>query len=196
MLLRFADLKGMEVLANKEGKLLGTVRRLQLDSKKKIVTGLVFKGKGLASEHWTKVKGIQRIGQDVVFLSDMSVVQKTQPTGRDVKGMLGLPVTSLDGKRLGSLADVVVESTRWSIVALTLDNGGEVEVMPEAVFGEDTVLLQKGAHEKIHSKKGSSASFLSRVFNSAEEEVKVSQAKKRKSTPGKRTKKTIPKRGT
>ncbi len=57
----------------------------------------------------------------------------------------GLPITSLDGKRLGALDDLIVETTNWSIAALALDSGGEVDLSKDAVFGEDTILLQKGA---------------------------------------------------
>jgi sporulation protein YlmC with PRC-barrel domain len=190
MLLRFADLKGMEVLAEKEGKLLGSIRRLQIDSKRKTVLGIVFKGRGLSSEHWTNVKAIKRVGQDVIFLSDMKAVLDDIPKGRDVKDLLGLPVTSLDGKSLGSLSDVIVDPQKWSVVALSLDNGGEIEVMPEAVFGEDTVLLQKGAAGLVQKGKSSKAGFLSRVFGAEDDkEEQTSQSKAGKKTTKSRKKK-------
>jgi sporulation protein YlmC with PRC-barrel domain len=172
MQLKFANLKGMEVLADKEGRLLGPVRRLQIDSKRKSVLGLVFKTRGISSEQWTPISKIDRIGEDVVFLPDTKAVRDDQPSGRDVKDMLGLSVTSLDGKRLGALQDVILETESWSVVALALDNGGEVPVGSESVFGEDTILLQKGAADQIRAgKKSSQSGFLARVFSPEDEEV-------------------------
>ncbi len=172
MQLKFANLKGMEVLADKEGRLLGPVRRLQIDSKRRSALGLVFKSRGISSEQWTQVSKIDRIGEDVIFLPDAKAVRDDQPSGRDVKDMLGLSVTSLDGKRLGALQDVILETETWSVVALALDNGGEVPVGSESVFGEDTILLQKGAADQIRTgKKSSQSGFLARVFSSEDEEV-------------------------
>jgi sporulation protein YlmC with PRC-barrel domain len=172
MRLKYANLKGMEVLANKEGRLLGPVRRLQIDSKRRAALGLVFKSRGISSEQWAQISKIERIGEDVIFLPDAKSVRDDQPQGRDVKDLLGLSVTSLDGKRLGALQDVILETEGWSVVALALDNGGEVEVGSESVFGEDTILLQKGAADQIRpGKKSPHSGFLARVFSSEDEEA-------------------------
>jgi sporulation protein YlmC with PRC-barrel domain len=172
MQLKFANLKGMEVLADKEGRLLGPVRRLQIDSKRKSALGLVFKARGISAEQWTQVSKIDRIGEDVIFLPDAKAVRDDQPAGRDVKDMLGLSVTSLDGKRLGALQDVILDTESWSVIALALDNGGEVAVGSESVFGEDTILLQKGASDQVRpGKKSAHSGFLARVFSSEDEEV-------------------------
>lgn len=172
MRLKFANLKGMEVLAYKEGRLLGPVRRLQIDSNRKSVLGVVFKARGISKEQWSKVSKIDRIGEDVIYLPDVKAVRDDPPQGRDIKDMLGLSVTSLDGKFLGALQDVILDTDKWSVAALALDNGGEVEVGSESVFGEDTILLQKGAADQIQpGKKSTHAGFLARVFSSEDEEI-------------------------
>ena len=183
MRIRYQKLKGMEVLANKEGRLLGSIRRLQLDSKKKIALGLVFKGKLMSGEHWSRVSGIERVGEDVVFLSAMRAVRDDEPSGRDVKDMFGLPVNTMDGKRLGALDDVVVDTDNWKIVGIVLDAGGAVEVGSEAVFGEDTVLLHEGAADDIVDDVDEQGGFLARVFSSDSESDR--SKKKKKSTPKK-----------
>jgi len=192
MQLKFANLKGMEVLADKEGRLLGPVRRLQIDSKRKAALGLVFKARGISGEQWTRVSKIDRIGEDVIFLPDAKAVRDDQPQGRDVKDMLGLAVTSLDGKRLGALQDVVIDTENWSVTALALDNGGEVAVGADSVFGEDTVLLQKGAADQVQpGKKSQHSGFLARVFSSEDEEVttEIEVIREPKKTTRRKTKK-------
>jgi sporulation protein YlmC with PRC-barrel domain len=184
MRVRFQSLKGMEVLADKEGRLLGSVKRLQIDSKRKAALGLVFKARGISGEQWTKVSGISRVGEDVIFLPDSKAVRDDEPSGRDVRDMLGLSVTSLDGKRLGALQDVILDTDKWTVAALALDNGGEVDLGPQTVFGEDTILLQKGAADQVRQTSDKQSGFLSRVFSSDEE----SPAKAKK--PAKRKRKT------
>jgi len=192
MQLKFANLKGMEVLADKEGRLLGPVRRLQIDSKRKAALGLVFKARGISGEQWAQVSKIDRIGEDVIYLPDAKSVRDDQPQGRDVKDMLGLSVTSLDGKRLGALQDVIIDAESWSVVALALDNGGEVAVGSDSVFGEDTVLLQKGASDQVRpGRKSQHSGFLARVFSSEDEEVttEIEVIREPKKTTRKKTKK-------
>ena len=192
MQLKFSNLKGMEVLADKEGRLLGPVRRLQIDSKRKAALGLVFKARGISGEQWAQVSKIDRIGEDVIFLPDAKSVRDDQPQGRDVKDMLGLAVTSLDGKRLGALQDVVIDTESWTVIALALDNGGEVSVGSESVFGEDTVLLQKGAADQVRpGRRSQHSGFLARVFSSDDEEatVEIEVIREPKKTSRKKSKK-------
>jgi sporulation protein YlmC with PRC-barrel domain len=179
--IRYQKIKGMEVLANKEGRLLGSIRRLQLDSRKKIALGLVFKGKLMSGEHWAKVAGVERVGEDVVFLSAMKTVRDDEPAGRDIKDMLGLPVNAMDGKRLGSLNDLVLDTETWKISAIVLDSGGAVEIGPDAVFGEDTVLLRSGAADEVIEEIDEQGGFLARVFQ-ADSPTKKKKAPARKTT--------------
>jgi len=190
--LKFTEIKGMEVLANKEGKLLGSVRRLQLDSKRKVALGLVFKTRG-SGEKWVKVSKIERIGEDVVFLTDKKAQLEDAPSGRDARDMLGLPVTSLDGKRLGTLDDVIIDTEDWSVAALVLDDGGEVDLEKDAVLGEDTILLQKGAYDQVRQGTGSGGGFLSRVFNPDEEDPPKKKARSR-AAGKKRTRRKVSKK--
>ncbi len=186
MKIRYQKLKGMEVLANKEGRLLGAVRRLQLDSKKKLALGLVFKGKLMSGEHWTKVSGVERVGQEVVFLSSMKAVRDDEPSGRDVKDMLGLPVMTQDGKRLGSLDDVIMDTETWKIAAIVLDSGGAVEIGQDAVFGQDMLLLRAGAGDDI-SELDEEGGFLAKVFQSESSKDKTSKKKTSKKKAARKT---------
>ncbi len=182
MRIRYQKLKGMEVLANKEGRLLGSIRRLQIDSKKKTAIGLVFKGKLMSGEHWSRVSGVERIGEDVVFLTAMKSVREDEPKGRDAKDMFSLPVNTMDGKRLGTLDDMVVDFDSWQIVGIVMEGVGVVEVGPEAVFGEDTILLRKGAGDEIIESADEQGGFLARVFQSEPEKTPKSRKPAKKSS--------------
>ncbi len=187
MTIYYTKLKGMEVLAEQEGALLGSVRWVVIDSKRKQAKALVFKGRGVAGEKWAKVTDVKRIGRDVVFLSALAAVRDGPPRGRDVRDMLGLPVTSLDGKRLGILDDLVFADDTWKVASVVIEGGAEVDLAGEAVLGEDTLLLQKGAQEQLRRKKTTGGKgFLDRVFSSerpaAKKKKTARKSSKRKST--------------
>ena len=69
----------------------------------------------------------------------------------------------------------LVDGTSTSeLLALALDNGGEIAVGSESVFGEDTVLLQKGAADQVKpGRRSQHSGFLARVFSSEDEEATV-----------------------
>ena len=189
MRIRYQKLKGKEVLADKEGRLLGSLRRLHIDSKKKVVTGLVFKGKVMSGERWSKVNGVTRVGEDVVYLSNMRVVKEDEAPGRDVKDLMGLPVMSMDGKRLGSLDDVVVDCENWKLMGIVLDGGGLVEIGEQAVFGPDTILLREGAGDEIEEAPAEQSGFLARVFQGDSEPEPRKRGTRKKTSPASRKKK-------
>jgi sporulation protein YlmC with PRC-barrel domain len=167
MRVQYQKLKGMEVLADKEGRLYGAVRRMLVDSRKRTVLGFAFRGRLMSGERWARVGSVRRVGEEVLYLDEARSVREDEPEGRDVKDLLGLPINSQDGRRLGSLEDVLVETEGWSVIALVLDSGGLVELGPDAVLGEDFILLHKGAAADITSPPaGQSGGFLARVFQS------------------------------
>ncbi|HOX44006.1 MAG TPA: PRC-barrel domain-containing protein [Myxococcota bacterium] len=181
MRVRYQKLKGMEVLADKEGRLLGAVRRMLIDSRKRVLLGLAFRGHLMSGERWAKVGAIRRIGEDVLYLDEARSVREDEPEGRDLKDILGLPVSSLDGRRLGGLDDVVVDTDTWTLVSLVLDSGGVVDLGPESVLGEDVVLLRKGAAAEVAAPPlEQPTGFLARVFNSRPPPAEAPAPKKKR----------------
>jgi hypothetical protein len=91
----------------------------------------------------------------------------------------------------------VIDTENWSVIALALDNGGEVAVGSESVFGEDTVLLQKGAADQVRpGRKSQHTGFLARVFSSEDEEVttEIEVIREPRKTARRKTKKKKSKR--
>ncbi len=167
MRVRYQKLKGMEVLADREGRLLGSVRRLLIDSRKRIVLGLAFRGHLMSGERWARVGAVRRIGEDVLYLDEARSVREDEPEGRDLKDVLGLAVSTLDGRRLGGLDDVILETDTWTLAALVLDSGGVVDLGADSVLGEDVILLRKGAASEVSAPPVEQPTgFLARVFNS------------------------------
>ena len=182
MRIRYKKLIQMEVLANREGRLLGSVRRVMLDSKKRAVQGLVFRGKLLSGEHWSPTSKVERVGEDVVFLVDLDAVREDEPAGRDTRDILGLPVNTLEGKNLGDAIDLYFNTDSWQIEAITLSTQGAVPIGGEAVFGEDVILLRAGAEEELTKDIEEPGGFLARVFPTDAESNPTSTSSSAKKT--------------
>ncbi len=164
MLVYYSQLKGMEVLADEEGALLGSVRRVLVDSRRRRAEAIAFKGRGVTAERWVPVSTVRRLGRDVVFVGALAEVRDDQPGGRDVRDMQGLPVNTLDGKLLGQLADLVFDSGDWSIKSIHVEGGGEADLDEKSVLGEDAVLLREGVRLSLSPQGERRGGFLSRVF--------------------------------
>jgi uncharacterized protein YrrD len=167
--IKYHQLKGMEVLAHEEGRLLGSVKRIQLDSKTRKVLSFVYRDRLISKEHWSNVEDIERVGQDVIFIRSLKEVRDGEPKGRDIKNMLGLPVNTMNGQALGGLDDLLVDPQSWKIMGVVLDSSGVVEVDSDAVFGEDMVLLDKAVDDVSFPEKGEEepeGGFLARLIPS------------------------------
>ncbi|MCD4812871.1 PRC-barrel domain-containing protein [bacterium] len=142
------DIKGMWVATYTEGVMLGTVNSIYLDLAEKKVVGLVLRtGTPLAGEDsWVAIEDVKKIGVDLVFLPNESVVSKGEPQGKRMAQLVAMSVSSKDGRSLGQLADIEVDRDTWKITELGLNNNLSVDVDPvETVFGEDLILVQAGA---------------------------------------------------
>lgn len=164
MLVYYSQLKGMEVLAEAEGALLGSVRRVLFDSRRRCAEAITFKGRGVVNERWVPVSAVRRLGRDVIFVGMLAEVREDQPGGRDVRDIQGLPVNTLDGKLLGQLQDLVFDTSDWSIKLLHLQGGREAELDQRSVLGEDAVLLSAGVRLSLSPTGEKRTGFLARVL--------------------------------
>jgi sporulation protein YlmC with PRC-barrel domain len=152
MQLWLKDIKGMWVATLQEGRMLGTVSSLYMDPQSKRVSGLLVRtGTPLAGEdRWVAVAGIQKIGEDLIFLESASQANSQAPLGKRVADLLGKTVCTHEGKALGPLTDIEVDSTTWVVSELTVGGLQSVPVdLEQTVFGDDLILLQPGAEAEL-----------------------------------------------
>lgn len=142
MRIRYLELRGREVVALAEGRLLGPIRRVTLDSRTKRIVGLAFRGKLTSTEVWVEASTVERLGEDVVFLASAAQVLDGEPPGRDARDVLDLQVTTTEGSRLGTVRDLVIDTETWTIAAVVIEAAVEIPISEGSVLGEDALLLQ------------------------------------------------------
>jgi len=161
------EIQGMQVISLAEGRVLGSVQKVYLNPARKAVSGILVRQAGMGrNEGWVDIQDVEQIGEDVLFINKAAAYKAKAPVGRSLKDLMGMPVASLDGKMLGSLVDVEIDE-KWRVVELSLSDFRQIEIDPRhAVFGQDTILLRKGADQRIRSAPRSSPGFLARMFGS------------------------------
>lgn len=187
---RASGLKGLVVVARKEGKLLGKVSHVFISPDEKKLSGIVTK-----DEFWSKdrqhipMTEIESIGEDVVFIkSEKSCKEVTDIDhlpGLSIKDLQGHWVTTQDGKHLGQFLDVNFSSGNWMISELLMSDDKTLQVDPsETIIGADEILVPTSYLSKVEHLKKRKSGILSRVFGE-ETADQVSQAVSRgaKSAP-------------
>jgi len=158
------QIRGMHVVSLAEGRILGVVQKVFVNSTRKKVSGLTVRGAGLGSaEGWVDVRDVTQVGEDVVFVSRAASCKAKMPVGRSLRDMMGMPVTTRRGKIIGSLVDVEVDDG-WKLSELSLSDRRVVPVGKQAVFGQDTIILGAGAEQKIRRLPRNRPGILSRIF--------------------------------
>jgi sporulation protein YlmC with PRC-barrel domain len=161
------DIKGMWVATYTEGAMLGTVNNIYLDPEEKKVVGLVLRtGTPLAGEDlWIDIKNVKKIGVDLIFLSKGNTVAKDEPQGKKLAQLIGMPISSKDGRALGQLVDVEVDRDSWQITELGLNNNQSVPVdRMETVLGEDLILVQAKVEPETRSSQKNKENLVDQVF--------------------------------
>jgi sporulation protein YlmC with PRC-barrel domain len=160
------EIRGKHVVALQEGRDMGWISKVFFDPEKKRIAGLAIRESHLKSEEkWVQVNSIEQIGEDFVFIKRSRDCQAIKPTGRSLKDLTGLEVTTMDGKILGSLEDVEVDQD-WSITDLDLSGKKTLALDPDSdVFGRDAVLVRVGSADGLRENKGSARhGLLARLF--------------------------------
>jgi uncharacterized protein YrrD len=155
----------MQVISLAEGRIIGAIQKVYLNPAKKKISGMVIREAGFGGqESWINVNDIEMVGEDVVFIGRAGVCKAKDPVGSSMKDLMGMQVTSKDGKILGSLVDLEIDD-EWKVVELNLSEGRTVTIEPRhAVFGQDAILLRAGAASQIRTAPRNKSGFLAKIF--------------------------------
>ena len=200
MFRQLQDIRGMQVVALAEGKIMGSVQKIYINPSKKRVSGMSVRESGFGGqESWVSVGDIKQVGENVIFVSRASACKAKSPVGRSLKDMLGMQVATKGGKILGSLVDVEI-SEDWKLVEISLSEKRMIELDPrQTVFGQDAILLKADAESAIRKEPRDKTGFLARVFGiEAVEETAgiISRAEKSAVPSGKKKSSTAKVRST
>ncbi len=159
------EIKGMQVVTLNEGRSMGSIQRVYLNPVKKQVSGLVVREAGLGGqESWIDIKDVDKVGEDVLFISRAGACKAKSPVGRSLKDLQGMQVTSRDGKILGTLVDVEI-GDEWKIIELELSDKRMLKIdARHTIFGQDAIMVPAGAIGQVRSVGRQKSGFLARVF--------------------------------
>jgi len=163
------EMKGKTVVAINEGRDMGTVDAVYINPNKRQVAGLTMKESRFGSDgRFVRTADVDQLGEDFIFVPRASSCRKKKPTGRSLKEMIGMQVTSRDGSALGFLADLEVDED-WQVAEMDLSGKNYLKLEPkEITFGDDVILIGKDAASRIRKRRGNKkkTGFLERVFGS------------------------------
>jgi sporulation protein YlmC with PRC-barrel domain len=165
MFRQLQDIQGMQVVALAEGRIMGTVQKIYLNSAQKRVSGMSVRESGFGGqESWVEVRDIEKVGENVIFVTRAGSCKAKSPVGRSLKDMMGLQVATKSGKILGLLVDIEIDES-WHVVEINLSEKRVVNIEPrQAVFGQDAILLRADAESKVRAASRNKTGFLARVF--------------------------------
>jgi len=193
---------GLRVVALTEGRLAGFVYRVFLNLRTGCISGFSVQDPRLGNrESWVAVADVRQLGENVLLVDRSSALKPKPPVGRNVKDLMGLPVTTLDGRVQGSLLDVRIDGA-WRVVEIALADG-RVVLLPSqgAVFGRDAVLLPTGTAPEAPPRipQGDrGAGLLARIFGPehiTEIGTAILRTEKAATSPGRRRRTPPPARG-
>ncbi|MBN1595114.1 hypothetical protein JW933_04220 [candidate division FCPU426 bacterium] len=146
------ELKNKWVASLAEGRLLGRVQTAFVDGSRRKMTGIRLHvnhpGPG-SRRNWVSVEKIRKVGVDLIYIPEAGVLTESPSPGRSWEQMLGMTVNSKDGRMLGKLEDIVIQSSTWLVGQLCLSGNRTLAVdSPETTIGQDMILVQAAIQAK------------------------------------------------
>jgi len=133
--LRLSESVGTMVISREEGAHLGFVERIGVDPRTCSMSALTFRQSRLSPEQAALTGSLVTLGRDVTFIeTETAAVPATEAVKdeyRWLNELIGLPVTTQAGDRVGTLVDVGVSPEDWRIVEIYLS-------------GERTIAIKAG----------------------------------------------------
>lgn len=163
------EMRGKTVVAIREGRDMGTADEIYMNPSRRQVAGLTVRESRFGGDgRFVAINDIEQMGDDFIFVPQASACRKKKPTGRSLKDMIGMQVTTREGTSLGLLVDMEVDED-WKVSEMDLSGKRMLKLEPkEITFGDDMILVSKDAGSRVRSRKGGKKKpgFLERVFGS------------------------------
>jgi len=159
------DIKQKRVISLDEGRDLGSVRRIYLNPEQRRVSGIVVREHGLFGEDkWIDIFNLRCVGEDVLFVRSAKDCIAAEPVGRSLGDMVGMPVATLDGERLGDLRDLEV-GRDWTVVELHL-SGKRVAPLAGGllIIGHYSIVVDQQITDAVRQEVDPRPGFFARVF--------------------------------
>lgn len=178
-----SGLRGLVVVSQKEGKLLGKVSHVFIDPKEKKLSGVIAK-----DEFWSKerlnvpLSEINSFGEDVIFINSETkckVIKELEDVpGISLKALQGHGVITQDGKDLGKFEDANFNLDTWTVSDLYLSGDKALKVeASEIIIGEDEILVPSNYSSQLKTQTKKHAGILSRFFGEDEKELDKKEVK-------------------
>jgi len=162
---RLAAVKRKRVVSLTEGKDLGSVHEVYLDSEVARISGLVIDRAGLlGGRSWIAIESLRRVGEDVIFVDSVKNCRNKQPIGRAMSNLRGVPVVTEGDTIVGNLEDIEIDG-HWGIEELRLSGCRTVVPEPGWVAFEDAaIVLDRRAVDTLRDTLDDKPGFLERML--------------------------------
>lgn len=168
-----SELRGVIVVSRAEGAILGSVSQIFVNPRSRKISALSFKKRIGGKETIVEQKNVELIGRDVVLISKEEAAQPLSPQSiaglRSIKELQGTWVTTVEGLHLGTLVDLDVDETEWTVTELRLADGKMLPIadVKQLTIGPDQVMVPADHADKVvRPTKDAQNGFLGRVFGS------------------------------
>lgn len=166
-----SDVRGVLVVARAEGAILGSVSHIFIEPRTSTISALSFKKRLGGKESIVEQQHVEIIGRDVVLISREGAARPLSPETRagmrSLKELQGTWVSTVDGQQLGTLVDLDVDETTWTVTELRLADGKLLPIADTAhlTIGPDQIMVPSDhAAKVVHPDKNGAHGFLGRVF--------------------------------
>ena len=117
---------------------------------------------------WLSTGRIQKLGGDVAVIPKIDVLAQGDPPGRGWSDIINLAVSTRDGRHLGKVSDLAVESDTWRMTHVALTDDKVIALDPDqTVLGPDVILVQAGAEPETRTRHKPRSGFWSSLFGSS-----------------------------
>lgn len=163
------DIIGMAVIGRNDGAILGFVRDLIFDQDANRVAGLVLSEQdlfGIMDATVAPWREVELVGQDVILVYESNsrvklrqhqYLHQLAKTRRDTM-LSGTDIFTRDGRKLGKLADVVIDQLSGAVIGYEVSGGFVADTLhgkrflpgtTELSLGDDVAIVPSSAAEEL-----------------------------------------------